>query len=149
MSDLAHSPKTPWVKRNRRRGYGAVGAALVALACTMGCVNLQFGGKSNCTEDPSVVPQTSSITIPKGQELTIYYPKAYVSPPNLELDNSSAACKIVEQKADHFRVRNDGATPLTVNWTARGMPAQPAGVGAQPTVAAVPGTPTVVTAANP
>jgi hypothetical protein len=149
MSDLAHRPKNPWIKRNRRRGYVAAGAALVALVCSMGCLSLQFGGKSNCTEDASMVPQTSSITIPKGQELTVYYPKAFASPPNLELDNSSPTCKIVEQKADHFRVRNDGATPLTVTWSARGMPGQPAGVGAQPTVVAVPGTPTTTVAAKP
>ena len=149
MSDLAHSPKNPWIKRKRRRGNVAAGAALVALVCSMGCLNLQFGGKSNCTEDSSVVPQTSSITIPKGQELTVYYPKAYASPPNLVLDNSSPTCKIVEQKADHFRVYNDGAAPVTVNWTARGVPGQPAGVGAQPAVVAVPGTTPTTVAANP
>lgn len=147
MSDLAHRPKNPWIKRHRRRGYVAAGAALVALVSSMGCLNLQFGGKSSPTEDPSVVPQTSSITIPKGQELTVYYPKPYASPPNLEVDNSSPNCKLIEQKADHFRVRNDGAAPLTMTWTARGVPGQPAGVGAQPAVVAVPGTPTV--AANP
>lgn len=141
MADLAHSPQILRMQRKRRRACLAVGAAIVALVSSMGCLNLQFGGKSSTTEDPSVVPQTSSITIPKGQELTVYYPKPYASPPNLELDNSSQNCKIIEQRADHFRVRNDGTT-LEVKWTARGVPMQAA-------VVVAPTTPGVTTGANP
>jgi hypothetical protein len=72
---------------------------------SLGCLSLNFGGWSHKADDPSVLAQTGSVPIPKGQEVTVYYPKPYASPPNLELDDTFHSYKIIEQKADCFRVR--------------------------------------------
>jgi hypothetical protein len=142
MGPVAPNRSRFWEKHGRRlRIATSMLAAAVCLMASMGCLALNFGTWSTHTEDASVVSQTGSVTIAKGQEATVYYPKAYASPPNLELDDTWHSYKIIEQKADCFRVRNDSGT-WALNWTARGVPVQPA-------VVLAPSVPAATEAANP
>jgi hypothetical protein len=113
----------------------------------MGCLSLNFGGHSSKADDPAVLTQTGSATIPRGQEAVVYYPKPYTSPPNLETDDSFHNYKIVEQKPECFRVRNEGGA-WDLKWTARGVGTQPPVTMAPATPAATIGTP-VTTAPAP
>jgi hypothetical protein len=128
------------MQSRRVRIATCVFAAILCPLASMGCLALNFGGWSQKADDPSVLMQTGSTPIPKGQEATVYYPKPYASPPNLELDDTFHSYKIVEQRADCFRVRNDSGT-WVLNWTARG-------VCVQAPVVVAPSAP-VTTAANP
>jgi hypothetical protein len=126
MEPAAPKQSNSWDVRGRRRRIAlCVFAAIVCPMMSMGCLSLNIGGWSQKADDPSVVAQTGSTAIPKGQEATVYYPKPYASPPNLELDDTFRNYKIIEQKADCFRVRNESGT-WDLKWTARGVPVQPA-----------------------
>lgn len=107
----------------RRRPQPALCVVLVVVCSllSMGCLSLSFGNwTSHTNEDPSVLSQTGNARVAKGQIADIYYPVPYVSAPNVELDDMFHNYEIVEQKADHFRVRNKSGT-FDVKWTARGV----------------------------
>lgn len=94
------------------------------LASGAGCLSISLGGWRQ-HEDPNVLKQTGSVSIPRGEIREVYYPVPYPSPPNLEIDDSFHHYTILEQKADHFRIRNDNGS-WHVTWTARGVRVPPA-----------------------
>jgi hypothetical protein len=110
-----------------------------AALMSMGCLSLNFGNWSRTSDDPAVLTQSGSAKVSVGQVTDIYYPVAYATAPNLELEDHKY--EIVEQKADHFRIRNDHGTP-DVKWTARGVRAGQPAIIVQPNAA-------TVTAASP
>src|SRR4051794_3354359 len=101
-------------------GLAAAALTLLAIASSMGCLSFSFGGRQQPAEDPSVLAQSGSVTVPKGQVKDVFYPVPYPSPPNLELDDSFHHYVVIDQQADHFRVRNDSGA-WDVKWTARGV----------------------------
>lgn len=123
-----------------RQGVVAAGAVLAVIFCSMGC--LSIGGKWVMQSDDSSAFEQSETVGLKGKLVDVYYPIPYTSPPHLAITNPHAPLpmaryEIVEQKADHFRLRlEDGAISLT--WTARGVrmptphPAPPAAVSEPP-----------------
>jgi hypothetical protein len=54
-------------------------------------------------------------------EQDVFYAVPYAGPPNLELGNDCDDFEIIEQKADHFRIRNRGFFRTAAEWTARGV----------------------------
>jgi hypothetical protein len=117
---------------------GATAAALM-LTIIMGCMSLQIGCK---TGPDGTICQEGKVSLEGHQELDVYYPVPYASPPNLEIEGDSGF-DIIEQKADHFRLRckvlhigGDGRTHW--NWKARGPKCSP---GAAPTVIVTPPAP--------
>jgi hypothetical protein len=104
-------------------------AALLLLpTLTSGCLFLAFGGaKQRDSEDPSLFTQTGKAMVQAGEEFDVYYPVPFASPPNLEIKNNGLhAHVVVDQKADHFRVRNNGRAAEAfgrppIDWTARGV----------------------------
>jgi hypothetical protein len=84
-------------------------------------MNLSFGERTEViVPDGSYAKQVGKVHIPPGQELTIYYPAPYTTPPNLVISDTWHDCRIVEQRADGFVVRNPAGTPREIEWTARG-----------------------------
>src|SRR5262249_18363925 len=71
--------------------------------------------------------QEGTANVPRSSELDIYYPVPYAATPNLNFDNLPSGCEVVDQKENHFRVRNTANKSLAVNWKARGMRIPPAG----------------------
>ncbi|HEY7157155.1 MAG TPA: hypothetical protein VH575_24590, partial [Gemmataceae bacterium] len=108
--DALSSPAETWRIRLGRvllsRSVGAL-AGVVIVLIILGCMSLSFGGLSiGCkTEPDGTVCQEGKVNLHQGQELDVYYPVPYTSPPNLELSGDADKCEIVEQKADHFRIR--------------------------------------------
>ncbi len=90
----------------------------VALLLAVGA----FGCQSVRMLDGSL-QQRGSVSVPHEGEVDVYYPTPYISPPNLETDSSFNDHIIVEQKPDHFRVKNTELFPCDVSWTARGKTA--------------------------
>lgn len=94
---------------------------------SLGCMNLSFGGRHEYVSSPkdgeSVTDglQRGKAYAGYAQELSVYYPIAYVSPPNLEFeDDAKSQLVIVDQKPDHFRVKNTHVG-VEFTWKARGV----------------------------
>jgi hypothetical protein len=116
---------------------GAV-AASIMLAIIMGCMSLSMS--IGCKTGPDgTTCQEGKVSVEDGQELDVYYPIPYASPPNLEISGDSESYQIIEQKADHFRIRNQCVNRrYQWNWKARGSKCPP---GAAPTVIVTPPSP--------
>jgi hypothetical protein len=93
------------------------------LAIVLGCMSISFGGLSICShnEEDGTFTQEGDIHLRKGQERDIYYPACYAAPPNLELSGDVDRCEVIEQRPDHFHVRNPGPFDASPHWKARGM----------------------------
>jgi hypothetical protein len=103
---------------NRQFAWLALALLLPILAT--GCFCLSIGGSEKGTSEDGIVKQSGKIELDRGRELDVYYPIPYASTPNLELDDWFNNYRIIEQKADHFRVKNVGGA-FGVEWTARGV----------------------------
>ena len=105
------------------RRWIAASALAILLVIFLGCVSINIGwplGESG-TED--VLVQKGTLH-PSDFDQDVFYPIPYASPPNLTIDEPfHRDVLIVEQEADHFRVRYTKDKPLAifgVEWTARG-----------------------------
>lgn len=103
-------------------------SGLLFVGFSLGCMNLSFGGKTQVVsptsqETPGDGLQRGKVYVPQGQEVCVYYPVPYLSPPNLEFEDSDNKrhLQIVDQKPDHVRVKNTNSWPVEVPWKARGM----------------------------
>jgi hypothetical protein len=119
------------------------GAAVACLVVFLGCMSLNFGTRTEVIQHDDVsYMQTGKVSVPGGQEIEVYYPIPYGSPPNLELCSDWDHCVVVQQKADHFRVKNNRLLSTECKWTARGMRvAPPAPPGFPPPVIGPPPVP--------
>ena len=105
-------------------------AAALTLLIVVGCVSTPTGPGHPAFE------QKGEITIKSGEEKDIFFTTPYVKAPSIEVkDDNFNDVKIVDCKADHFRVRNDTFQIHYVSWTANGERSTTA-------VAPVPATPT-------
>jgi hypothetical protein len=102
------------------------GAALICLVVFLGCMSLNFGTRTEVIQHDDVsYMQTGTATVPGGQEVEVYYPVPYASPPNLVLSSDWDQCVVVQQKQDHFRVKNNRVFATECKWTARGLKVPP------------------------
>jgi hypothetical protein len=86
----------------------------------LGCMSISCGGHhDSCNGD--VLSQEGKLSLRAGGETDVYYPQPYASPPNLSAEETFTNYEIVEQKADHFRIRNTSPFDINVTWTARGV----------------------------
>jgi hypothetical protein len=107
------------------RTMGAL-AGGVSVLIFLGCMSFSIGGRNY--EAPSTDSRCEDLLTQKGQcplkahmEEVVYYPVPFGHVPNLELTNTDDACVVVEQKEDHFRVRNGSWDTVRVKWKARGI----------------------------
>lgn len=95
----------------------------VFIGFSLGCMNLGLGGPTEVVT-PMVVEkgvQRGKSFAPYAQEMTVYYPQPYVSPPNLEFeDEGKSQLIIIDQKPDCFRVKNTHVGREFM-WKARGV----------------------------
>lgn len=114
------------VPRWQRRAATVGGLLFTAFA--LGCMSLSFGGRTEVVPaDGPCGAQTGQVNVPGQEEAVIYYPVPYLTPPNLVLDAGCVSCRIVDQKPDHFRVKNLGAGAELITWKSRGLKAGPGG----------------------
>ncbi len=123
-----------------------IASAVCFLASALGCMSFSFGEHTEVVApDGNLTKQTGTIHVPPGQEVMVYYPGPYASPPNLVVDDTFHQCSVIEQRPDGFRVKNSSPFAQDVTWSARGMraatvtvsPAAP-GVSAVSAVSATP-----------
>jgi hypothetical protein len=123
------------------RRTAGVASAFAWLAIILGCMSLSIGERTTLPDDRLAYTQEGSAHIEIGQELDVYYPVPYASPPNLEL-KGLGSYTIVDQQADHFRVRAkvEGNTIgwEGFDWTARGVRVVLPPPAVQPVSAAAP-----------
>jgi hypothetical protein len=98
---------------------GAVAGALFVLIL-IGCMNFAIGNRT-IEDGNGVLVQEGDVHLTKDGEEDVYYPIPYASVPNLEVNDSFAHFKIIEQKEDHFRIRNTSFIAEDVHWHARGV----------------------------
>jgi hypothetical protein len=123
------------------RRTAGVASAFAWLAIILGCMSLSIGERTTLPDDRLAYTQEGSVRVEIGQELDVYYPVPYASPPNLEFKGLDSYT-ILDQQADHFRVRakmegNTGGW-MACDWTARGVRAPLSPPPVQPVSAAVP-----------
>jgi hypothetical protein len=105
---------------------GALSAAII-IAIITGCMSLQIGGRtthqvtSESIGEDGVFVEKGVAHVKGNGDLDVYYPVPYQHPPNVELVDGGERCDIVEQKEDHFRIRNPHGGKVDVQWKARGM----------------------------
>jgi hypothetical protein len=91
--------------------------ALSALASGIGCQSVRVGPP---TDDGT--RQRGTAIIPAHGEQEVYYPVPFLSPPNLLTKSTFDDCMVIEQKPDHFRIKNPNPFSREVSWEARGLP---------------------------
>jgi hypothetical protein len=123
------------------RRLAGIASALAWLAIILGCMSLSIGDRTVLPDDRLSYAQEGSVRVEIGQELDVYYPVPYASPPNLEI-KGPGSYTIVDQQADHFRVRAkvEGNTIgwEGFDWTARGVRVVLPPPAVQPVSAAAP-----------
>jgi hypothetical protein len=90
-------------------------------------MSFSFGGRnyekhtseSRC-EDGLFIQEGTTRLRPRSEQ-DVFYPVPYAHPPNLELGEDCDDCVILEQKEDHFRVKNQSFFTANVGWQARGI----------------------------
>jgi hypothetical protein len=107
-------------------------AACLSLLAVLGCMSISIGN-SDCAAGE--FKQEGTFRVQTGQEVLVYYPVPFGSPPNLEVEDTFGLCEIVEQKENYFRVRyGKNVTGWhTYSWTARGIHAPSAVTVVAPT----------------
>ncbi len=112
-----------------------------------GCICLSFGGWGQGFSEHTdgehhdaggAVTQKGALTFGNGEPVTVYYPVPFASPPNLEIRDQPNKCKIIDQRADCFRIVQDGPGVPPVHWTARGVTVPASPVTVTPAVVATP-----------
>lgn len=133
----------------RKRVAASVGAAAVLAFC-LGCMSLNFGGKTEVVQsDDGTGSQCGKIQLAAYEELTVYYPVPYYSPPNLQLDTGCEHFRITDQRADHFKVKNVNGLTREVSWKARGMKSLPPGTIIPTNGTVIPVAATIVSESQP
>ena len=71
--------------------------------------------------------QQGKVKVSTDETVQVFYPVPYGAPPNLAVTGFNRDwVVIVEQKADHFKVRRTGRTLIAeLEWKAEGIPADP------------------------
>lgn len=101
-----------------------VGAGCLWVFIILGCMSLSIGGSHIIPlSDHEPFCQRGSTALGPEGEREIYYPIPFASPPYLEVEDPLAKYVIVEQHADHFRIRGvrDRFPSEEVRWKARGL----------------------------
>jgi hypothetical protein len=104
----------------------AVGAGMVFLGISLGCMSFTLGGRTEVVSKEEVGGlQRGKASLAPGEELVVYYPAPYASPPNLEMEDPSLfhAGRIIEQRPDGFRIKNTSSHAVELAWKARGVKA--------------------------
>jgi hypothetical protein len=129
LSSNSVPPKwKPWIGSAIRFRIAATMAAVACVVIVLGCMSFSIGGKTVIrTPDGNPFEQAGAIEIRPGAEQDVFYAIPYASTPNLEIDSTFDDVELVEQHADHFRVRNtsNGLLSRTVEWKARGVKGLP------------------------
>ena len=119
---------------------------LLFLAISLGCMSLSFGGRTEVVApEGALTRQSDTIHLGPAQEIFVYYPVPYATPPNLVVSDTWRDCRVVEQRPDGFRVKNMSSSARDMDWTARGTKALAAAV----VVTSPPSQPTEPTASAP
>jgi hypothetical protein len=92
-------------------------------------MSLQFGGKTEVVREvvpkpDGVYEQSGAVKLPPHQDVTVYYPVPYLSPPNLTVLDTpryERPFRVTEQRADRFRAENNSSEPIMVEWWSKGL----------------------------
>jgi hypothetical protein len=116
------------------RAVAALGM-LAFVLFSLGCMSFTFGGRHEIAgSGDGEFSQKGNAFVRVGDEVCVYYPTPYQSPPNLELgDAGKHNLRITDQAADHFRVQNLNSMGVNVAWEARGVKTAGAPANPQPT----------------
>src|SRR5262249_11773804 len=93
------------------------------LAFSLGCMSLSYStGPGECYKvEDGICQQSGKVVLTSNNEIAIYYPSPYPSPPNLVVESPWDDYIITDQKPDHFRIKNASNFSRHITWTARGV----------------------------
>ena len=113
-------------------------AALFLLLVIQGCLCLSIGNRELERLEDGSFAQEGSVKLRPGCILDVYYPIPFASPPCLTIEGGRLEYDLLEQHADHFRIRSHPAgdcvflRPPEFSWRARGVRATLVPVPAPP-----------------
>jgi hypothetical protein len=116
-------------------------AGWIFVLSVLGCMSINIGGHglhdgTSCSEESGLLVQEGKVFVRPGNVQVVHYPTAFASPPNLEVEDPSGLCDVVEQKETCFTVRfrvDPNANQQSLSWKARGQRiAQPAAATSAP-----------------
>ena len=124
-SGVREWPILAWLRGAERVLFGRAACAVAAcltVLIILGCMTNNYCSMpEGVSEADGILTQTGEASLPGSSEQFIYYPVPYSSPPNLELEGTLNYFKLLEQKADGFRIRNEYSLTHSVTWKARGQ----------------------------
>src|SRR3954452_8045487 len=83
-------------------------ATLLTMLIIFGCMtHNHYHTTEGVSAIDGTLTQAGEVSVSGGSEQVIFYPVPFASPPNLELGRDQEWCKLVEQRADGFRIRNN------------------------------------------
>ena len=94
-----------------------ISASLTLLTLLLGCLNVNI---DRGVDGEGLCKQSGSVSVPAGEELDVFYPKPFATPPNLTVSSTFDECVVIAQLPDHFRVRNAGLFARNADWEVRG-----------------------------
>src|SRR5207253_11137581 len=103
-------------------------AGLLFAGSALGCMSFSIGGRTEVVAPDGSCSETGTAYLLPGEDLFVYYPIPFVSPPNLVLANKYASqqYQLIEQRSDGFRLKNlDALGNASIEWTARGIKVVP------------------------
>jgi hypothetical protein len=128
-----------------RLRLASLAALVTSTLIILGCMSFSLGGRTYQCQSTACHLADDGLWTEKGEthlkvhgEQDVYYPVPFATTPNVELTSDFEHCAIVEQKPDHFRIRNTSGSVVTANWQARGVRTQTASAGAAVQATAAP-----------
>ena len=129
-----HLARTAGTGRLDRAIWRRVGTAAgaVSFLVFMGCMSFAIGPHYDAPPEGGVLEQEGEASLRQLAEVDVYYPVPYAFPPNLDVTDPYHNAEVLEQRADHFRVRNTCGHPVGVTWKVKGVRYSPAAVSTPP-----------------
>ena len=118
--------------RSRLRERCKLGfAVLCGLVCGISCMSIDLGQHIEAPPNTGTLRQDGTFEMTSTGIGVVYYPRPYISPPNLEVSTgrdlwrASDYVELIDQKPDQFRYRLIGSPPswISFRWKAAGVPA--------------------------
>lgn len=110
----------------RLRVPGSLLLAFIAVV-TLGCMSWSPGRRTGqgqlaeCqTDDNGLYAQNGEINLGPSDELAVYYPVPYASPPFMGWTSDFEKCVLVDLRPDRFVIRNLSLGTNTLHWQAYG-----------------------------
>jgi|SRR5579862_1843613 len=94
-------------------------AAVLLVAIILGCMHASKD-RAVIVDRDGLLRQHGTVSVAAGDEVDVFYPRAYANTPYLQITSALGSCEAKAQYPDHFRVKNNGVLAREAHWEAKG-----------------------------